>query len=93
MENPITVKIYPSDLAEMLIGIETMCSGLSAGAFELNLQGILKRNEELSEYQNAYDYLCKHYDELQGAIRTIGAILHAISVALIDEQLKFAPGE
>lgn len=93
MENPITVNIYPSDLAEMLIGIETMCSGLSAGAFDGSLQWILRRNEELSQEQNAYEYLHQHYDELQGAIRTIGAILHAITVALIDEELKFAPGK
>lgn len=92
-EQPIKIEAYPSDLEEMLCGIEILCNGLSGSAFQFRLQGVLEANKELSEYQNAHDYLCEHYDELQGAIRTIGAAVSLINSAIANEYVQIVAKE
>lgn len=93
MEKPITVEIYPSTIEEMLVGIEVMCNGLSADAFEWGLRGVFRINEERTEQENAYDFLCQHYDELQGAIRTIGATISILNSAIANDSIRIATKE
>ena len=93
MEKPIMVEVYPSTIEEMLCGIEIMCNGLCADAFEWGLQGVFSINEEQTEQENAYDFLCHHYNELQGAIRTIGATLSILNSAIANDTIRIVTKE
>lgn len=88
----LKILIDPDNIEQMLVGIQLLCCGIQSASFELSLTGVLHENKELSEYQNAYNYLCFNYTKFQGAFNTIEAIISMLNDAIANGDLQIAEG-
>lgn len=88
----LKIIIDPNNIEQMLVGIELLCCGIQSSSFELNITGVLHENEKLSEYENAYNYLCLNYTKFQGAFNTIEAIISMLNDAIANGDLQITEG-
>ena len=73
---------------EIIYGLHEVSSTLCNEVFDLRLSGVLNENRELSESDNAREFLVSNYERIASATRLMAAATDLLATALINGEIS-----
>lgn len=82
------IEVERTDIVTMITGMSIMCEALEQEAFGYSAQGVLTMNKDLTEGENAIEYVRSYVDLVGGALRVMSGALNIISHGIVNNEIE-----